>query len=459
MPHPLPRTYPVPYRQAAPTKSASNPRLRRLIPLVLVYYSFLLFPPEVQVNVLDVNLPSYRIVLLALSIPALRMMLTNKSQGGTALDMAVAFIAFWILLSFTMIYGFESGIVRGAGIMIDTAVPYLIARVCVKSFDDLRYFLILCLPGLIFAGGALALESLSGRLLVRPAFASIFGNLSAFVGGEATGSLVINDEYRLGLLRAYGPFPHPILAGVVMVGFLPLYYLSGLRSWPLLVGIGTSLTGFFALSSSTFLVLMITVFALLIYHLKRYVPKMTWWKVTGLVGLGGWTVHMVSQSGIISVLSRLTLTPHTAEYRTLIWEYGSASVGKHPWFGIGYNQWERLSWMGESVDAHFLLLAMRHGVIVPVLLFMAIVYSMIKLGMAIPRLAPKDETFAIGINICMVVYLVVGQTVNYFGSSNVVFMSIVAFLASALVCANGQIQERGRLGLARPVQLVRPPVR
>ncbi len=446
----------MPYRQAAPLRASANARLQPLIPLVLVFYSFLFLPPEVEVTVFGVNLPSYRIALLAMLVPGLWMTMKSKVRGTSASDVAVTIIAFWIMLSFIMIYGFEDGLVRGAGIMIDTALPYLIARACIKSFDDLRYFLILCLPAVVFAGGILALESVSGRLILRPAFASVFGSINSFAGGEAIGSLVIKDEYRLGLMRAYGPFPHPILAGAVMIGFLPLYYFSGLRSWPFLLGVGAALAGFFGLSSAAFLALTLAFGAMAIYHIKPFFPTISWWTISGLLVVIGWALHMASQNGIISVISRLTLTPSTAEYRKLIWEYGSANVVKNPWFGLGYRQWERLDWMGESVDAHFLLLAMRHGLIVPVLLLIAIIYGMVRLGLVIPYLAPKDRAFAIGINICLVIFVVVGQTVNYFGSSNVVFMTMVAFLASAVNCANGQIQSSKRQRVMQYSRMVNP---
>lgn len=440
MPRPVSSTSPISYLQATPARSSANSWLMRLLPVIFVFYSFLFLPPEAEVMIFGVNLPSYRIALLTMAVPGLWMTMRRNVGWMSGMDMAVTVIAFWIMLSFTMIYGLGSGLVRGAGIVIDTALPYFVARACIKSFDDLRYFLILCLPGLAFAGGVLALESLSGGLILRPLFASVFGSIDAFSGGEATGSLVIKNEFRLGMLRAYGPFPHPILAGVVMVGFLPLYYFSGLRSWPFLIGIGASLAGFFGLSSAAFLALMLVFGAILIYHIKVYVPKVSWWTISGLLALLLWVTHMATKNGIVSVISRLTLTPETAEYRTLIWEYGSASVAKSPWFGIGYAQWDRLGWMGESVDAHFLLLAMRHGLVVPVLLLLAIMSGMIRLGLITPYLSPKDRAFAIGLNISMVVYMVVGQTVNYFGSGNVVFMAMVGVLASAVSCGSEFIE-------------------
>jgi len=427
----------------------ANRGLVALLPLVFVFYSFLLLSPEVEISIFGVSFPSYRLALLVMALPAFWMMVNNKQGSASTLDYVVAFTSFWIMLSFITVYGFESGIVRGTGIVIDTALMYMVARVCVRTPDELRYFLLLILPGLIFAGGSLVLESLSGRLFVRPFFISIFGGLDSFAGGEVTGSQSLEKEYRLGgLLRAFGPFPHPILAGAIMAGFLPLYYFSGLRSWPFILGVTLAFTSFFSLSSAAFLSLMIAVGAIGVYHVKSYIPKISWWTIVSLIGLAVWAIHMSTGGGIISALARLTLTPSTAYYRQLIWEYGSKTVANNPWFGIGYRQWDRPSWMiGDSVDAHFLLLAMRHGLIVPALLLAGIAYGMIKLGINQTRLTPRDKAFMIGVNITLFLYLIVGQTVNYFGSANLVLMTMVAFLASMVAWSDCEVKMRSQLRL------------
>lgn len=436
-------------------RTAARDLFWRLAPLTLVFYSFLLLPPEASISLGGVYLPSYRIALLATALPAVAMLLRSRDVRWTLVDGAVAFIAFWILLSFSMSYGLGTGLVRGAGITVDTALPYLVARASIRSFRDLRYFLLLCLPGLVISAAILAVESVSGRLLVRPAFASIFGSGNAYNAGEAVGSLALRGEYRLGLLRAYGTFSHPILGGVMMASFLPLFYFSGLRSWPLYLGMFAALAAVFSLSSAAFLALIIAVGAITIFLVKPYFPKVSWWLIVFVLALIVWTLHMVSQNGIIAVIARLTLSPHTAGYRTLIWQFGSETVANHPWFGIGYQEWERLSWMGESVDAHFLMLAMRHGLAVPVALLVAILYGMVRLGLVFPRLTPVDQKFAIGLNVAMVIYLITAQTVSYFGSTNLVFMTMLALLCSV---ANPRPVHTGRqLVQSRPARYPMQP--
>lgn len=425
-------------------RTAAKRRVIQLIPLLVVSYSIFLLPPEVEFSAFGVNFPAYRVALLVVLVPAIWSSIRGRIAAIQFMDVSIVMIGFWTILSFTMNYGFDVGIVRGAGVTIDTVVSYFVVRTCIKSLDDLRYFLILFLPAIAFAGLALLAESLSGQPLLRPAFASVFGSMDVFAGGENTGGLVIEGETRMGLLRAYGPFPHPILAGIMMIGFLPLYYFSGLRSWPLIGGVVAALMGIFGLSSAAFLALILAIGGIMLYQVKAFLPKISWWSISGLLILLVWTVDMVSKNGITYVIARLTLTPSTAEYRMRIWEWGSLSVEKYPWFGIAYKQWERASWMGESVDAHFLLLAMRHGLVVPIMMLAAIFYGIIRLGLIIPHLLPKDRTFAIGINMCVVIYLIVGQTVNYFGSSNLLLMSVIAFLASAVSWGNVQMQASKR---------------
>lgn len=451
MPYPASNMPAAPVWQTLPTPTllASKSRpLTTLVPLLAVFYSILFLSPEAEFSIFGVNLPAYRQAVLLMTVPSLWMIMNNKQGTIGPIDYAIIFIGFWILLSFTMVYGFESGIVRGTGILIDIALTYMIARASVRTPDELRRFLILCVPGVMFAGGTLVIESLTGQLLLRPFYTSIFGTMSSYAGGEMIGTLSLEQEYRLGLMRAYGPFSHPILAGAVMIGFLPLYYFSGLRSWPLIMGVGMALTGFFSLSSAAFLALIIAIGAISAYHLKPLFPKVSWWTIVGMLGVLVTAVHVSAQNGIIPVIARLTLTPHTADYRRLIWEYGSISVANNPWFGIGYKQWERPDWMiGDSVDAHFLLLAMRHGFIVPVLLLAVILYGMIRLGLVMPRLSLRDRTLFVGLNITLAVYLIVGQTVNYFGSAGLVFIAIVAFLSSMVGWANDEARLQNQLRL------------
>lgn len=436
---------PAPWRVPADGRS-----IVALLPLLIVFYAFLFLPPETEFIIFGVRMFGYRLGVVVGAVPALWLTVRHARGFTNAVDMAIILMTAWMLLSFIVIYGPEDGLIRGAGVVIDYPVAYFVARSCVNTPNDLRRFLILCLPGLTVAGFFLTVESISGHLIYRPFFASIFGHVSQFHTGDVTGVLILEEEKRLGLVRAYGPFDHPILGGTIMVGLLPLYYFSGIRGWPLFLGVAVALTGMFCMSSAAFLAMFITLGAIALYHALPYIPKLSWWTVVAMLTMLVLVLHLTSNQGIMAILSRITLSPETAWYRTLIWKYGIISVQKHPLFGIGYNNWERISWMvTDSVDAHFLLMAMRHGLVVPVLLIGGMLYGMVTLGRKLKGLTPTDQTFMIGMNIGVIIYLLVGQTVTFFGAGGVVFMSYCAFLASMMTWTNLRVQADRQIALMR----------
>lgn len=57
----------------------------------------------------------------------------------------------------------------------------------------------------------------------------------------------------------------------------------------------------------------------------------------------------------------VALNPANAYNRLLIFEFGSQSVAKYPFFGIGLNDWERPIWLSSSMDNHWLLIAVQTG--------------------------------------------------------------------------------------------------
>lgn len=425
----------------------------RIAPLLALFYVIFVLPPEASITIAGVWLPAYRLVVIGCILVAVPRMIGREAKRLNATDAMIIAVAIWIIMSFISIYDVSQGIVRGAGVVLDVLGSYILARVSITSFRDLRLFLILVLPALGFASLVMALESLSGTLFYRPTFGSIFGGVSSYSGGEAIGQISLRAETRLGLLRAYGPFSHPILGGLMLGIFLPLFFFSGIRSWPRMAGLGAALAGVFSLSSAALLGMLIFFFGLILDFLKRRIaPQLSWWIMLFFIGMVLLAVHVASQNGLAVVLTRFTLVPHTAAYRLVIWEYGSETVRQNPWFGIGYQQWERLAWMGESVDAHFLLLAMRHGLVVPILVMVAAIYAMIRLGMKAQSLAPHDRYMVTGINMALAIMLIAGQTVAFFGASNLVFMSLIACVASLVSAVNQPAQALVR----RRVQVRRP---
>lgn len=399
-----------------------------LLPLLLLFYSCLL-PPEIRLTLGGQTIYAPRLIsmlLLPISMYALFQGRVRFNWG----DALVLVGSLWMIVSFIALYGPSEGTLRGSGLVIDVLFPFLIARTSIKDIQDLRRVFVLLVPGLAVVAGFLAIESLSHKFIVRPLAMQIFGALpSAGVGPTSGGMTTLWVEYRLGMMRAYGPFSHPILGGVTMSSLLAPFFLSKLRGWPWTIGCLTALSGIFSTSSAVYLVLIISVAAIAFDYAQRQaqIPAWKYLIVVSIVLIG--LIELTSNSGVAGITARLTINPQSAYFRRLIWEFGSQSVINHPLFGIGYEEYERAAWMGgTSVDHYWLLLAMRHGVVTSFCLLGASVYILLRVGGAGTHASEADRQFCVGIAIALFAFVLSGFTVALFGSAQAWFF---AFLGAA----------------------------
>ena len=412
-------------------QKAANPTLQ-VMPLVFVLYSFLLLPIEVKVVVAGLNLYAYRIAIIA-AIPLLIYLAPRRTGSVNKVDLLVALGCIWMMISFVQLYGPTEGLVRSLAIVLDTFGGYLIARGSVSTLNDLRRVLILIIPGLLFAASMFALESLSGQLLVRPFFSSIFGSAVSYEAGAAQGNLNLLYETRIGLLRAYSVFSFPILGGVVLASLLPLYLMSGLRSRAMYAGIVASAAAFFSLSSATFIALALGLGMVLFDRFLPLLRPLRWPLVAAGLAFYGVLAEIALQGGIVGVVGRFTLNPATAYIRRMQWKYGGETVMDNPLFGIGFAIHDKPTWLTDAIDAHFLLLALRFGLVTPVLFAIAVAIVMFTLGRNAAFLSRTDRNFVISMNITLAILVFTSMTVTFFSEANVYFMIVLGVTTSCMI--------------------------
>jgi hypothetical protein len=353
-------------------------------PAVLLLYAILL-PLEAVIVIDQFRLYAYRIVLFVLFPWLVGQLAQGRVRIGPA-DFGMAAVAVWMTVAITVRYGPADGFERGGVQGFDLFTAYMVGRCCLRSPAAFRRFLVLSLPGLLITGGVLAFESLSGRLIERPFFAALFGRPVEEAGG-------IMLDRRLGLTRAYGPFPHPILGGLQMLSFLPLFVMSLKRPVQRNAGIVGSLFGLFALSSAAFISFALNIALLAFDWIQKRVRELTWTLGLGVLLAGCAVIHFVSQNGIFVVIIRyLLIDPATGAYRLLIWRELADDVANNPWFGIGFEPWTRPSWMASSsIDAHWLLAAVRFGLPVAIVLGIVTFGSILGVARAAGRSRNTDD--------------------------------------------------------------------
>jgi hypothetical protein len=96
-----------------------------------------------------------------------------------------------------------------------------------------------------------------------------------------------------------------------------------------------------------------------------------WGVLLGAVVMVLVVVSMLSNRSPVQVFIGYASFSSASSYnRILIWQYGTAEVGRHPLFGIGLGEWVRAPWMSTSMDNFWLVNAVRYGL--PALIFLVL---------------------------------------------------------------------------------------
>lgn len=427
-----------PAEQAPPPAEAGARGVARvpLWPAVVVFYATLL-PREMRLSLGGLEFYADRICLIIV-LPFVVQRLIAGALRPAAADVLVLFTGVWMIASMSVNYGFALGLERGGSAALDAMVAYFLARLSFRSVNDVRRVLILLAPGAFLAGTLMVLESVSHVPIVKPLVETVFGRLPYAIDTAFEGA----EYHRLGLMRAQGAFSHSILGGLYLATLIALYSLSGLRGWPRWMGLCAGLFGFFSLSSAAVLAMALS-FGLVFYdHLQRRVRELSWPLLLSVIAAALIMIHLVSNEGLLGVMIRyLTFNPETGYFRSLTWQFGSASVAAHPWFGIGVEDYARPAWMvSASVDAHWLVLAMRYGLPAALAQGLGVLAALWMLTRA-ARLAPTvDQRFYHGIAISLSVLSVMMFTVMLWGGTLVWFYLL---LGLGVACAQSEPEPVG----------------
>jgi O-antigen ligase len=313
---------------------------------------------------------------------------------------------------------------------VDCVIGYFLARTTLRSLTDLRIFLILLAPGLFVTAVLIAAESLTHDYIVQPLFAALLGQADLLAAS-------IGYNFRLGLLRAPGPFPHPILAGVFLGSFLSLYSFSALRGWPKIAGFVAACCAFFTISSAALLVLGAGLLATLYNQLSERIAMFTWRNFVIVGSIVFFVLELATQSGTYSLLVRFaSFNSSSSFYRVLTWRYGSASVIENPVFGIGYAEYERPVWMViSSVDHYWLLLAIQYGLMPPLLILATVAYAVIRLGVKSGSHTIADRRLLRGTAIALAVFAMGAISVSLWQSTQVWFFMLLGIAVSLAIAA------------------------
>ncbi|KLI64633.1 hypothetical protein AAV99_03510 [Aurantiacibacter marinus] len=337
-----------------------------------------------------------------IAVPFLIVEATRQRPKFNIVDGCMILCALWIGGVLVYHQGLANGFEPAGRETVDLLAGYFIMRICVRSVSELRVLLIAFLPGLLLTGVLLAYESTTAKLTF----------LEWFPPENAKDSA--KYQARLGLTRAWGPFPHPILGGLFMATFLPLYASIANRHRVAAFGVIAAICGFFSLSSAAIMALILAIGLTVFWRSSMTITRRANWPLIGVpVACILVFVQLFVGGGAGGFVMRyLSLTPETANYRRLIWEYGSASVAENPIFGIGYAGYERIGWMvSASIDSHWLAIAVRYGLPALFLMIVAAVFAIHFLARSQPKDLSEESILHAGLLIALICLSVMLLTV------------------------------------------------
>lgn len=242
-------------------------------------------------------------------------------------------------------------------ISLEMLFVYILGRVCIRTEDAFARMIVLC-------GAILALllpmtlwELHSGT----PLIVQVIDALPTINSVET-----VTIAPRLGLERTQVVFAHPIHFGFFATTCFTLIVMGlgdGLgvvaRIYLVLVVL---LSVFCSLSSGPILALVVQCF-LLIWFWAFGAKRAAWLWLGGILAALYIGVDLASNRTPLRVfMSYATFSSHNAFWRGLILEWGMVNVWANPVFGLGFNDWERPSFMvSGSVDNYWLSTAMTYG--------------------------------------------------------------------------------------------------
>jgi hypothetical protein len=131
---------------------------------------------------------------------------------------------------------------------------------------------------------------------------------------------------------------------------------------------GVGIATFMSASGGPYVVLMMQAFVAAWQRLLGRV-KGRWAALFTLFALTYLGIDLFSSKTPFHVfVNHFTFSTQSAYNRILIFEFGTAEVARHPFFGIGLGDWERPAWMSDSMDNFWLVVAVRYGL--PALAFL-----------------------------------------------------------------------------------------
>ncbi|EPE94968.1 O-antigen polymerase (plasmid) [Rhizobium grahamii CCGE 502] len=356
----------------------------------------------------------YRLVLILAAVPCIFMWLSGRAGTIRAADISICFYCLWCFISLSVVHGVDAALQPAGTMTIETAGAYFLGRCFIRTPEQFHAMSRLLFWIIVMIFPLAIIESVSNTNISLDVFSTLFPT-----------HVVAENIPRWGLRRVQSVFEHPILFGVTCGAILALVHLvvceraSPVQRWGA-TGV-VLVTAALSLSSGPITALMVQILILFWDRVFKAYPKR--WRVLWILLLAMYgMISLVSNQSVPEFLmTHFTFDAASANYRTLIWHFGSGSALNHPLFGVGFNRWDRPEWMPNSIDMFWLYHAVLFGI--PAGLLMILAFLMMVIPVAFKRgLEPRLVQYRTAYLAVMSGYFLVGWTVHFWNATYVLFL-------------------------------------
>ncbi len=270
--------------------------------------------------------------------------------------------------------GLEKGLLAQVGAAIDIAGAFFLARVVIRSAEELKKTLIPVFVLAIPTVYLMSLEASTGRNL----FAS-FGGVNAIT------------SIRDGALRCQGPFMHPILAGLSWALLLPFVWAmfqsatSGIRrGTAAVVALLIGMIVLYTHSSTPIFASGVAMLACWSFPLRRHFKYGKWSMVLLIVML-----HFAVDKGAHFLIARVNIiSGSTGYHRYKLMDNAINNIGE--WWAVGLSRSGHWGYGMQDVTNYYVLISLGGGLVAIVAFVAWLISLMNQVGRSV-AVAPTKE--------------------------------------------------------------------
>ncbi|MDR3437642.1 hypothetical protein [Telmatospirillum sp.] len=362
-------------------------------------------PSSLTFNLGDFKFYAARLAVALLLAPAFLRMF-RKGRHLVWCDLFTSLASAWMIVSI-LIAGSYDSMSSTVAIVLEFWGAYAVARGFIFGRQAIEAFVKMLKPVVVIVVAFAVLDQLAGIWVLNAVIGPLVGVPLGWV-----------PEFRGGFVRATSIFPHPILYGTFCAVAAAVFLYARQR-----VFVGLSLFGcVLAMSSAPFMVSFIVI---AVYGYDIVFNRFNWrWKAfTAVVALFFAIIYGVTNNPTSWVISHLTLDPSTGYFREATWDRAFYNIGLSPLTGYGFGDIGdpvvKEFFDNASVDAVWLVLALRFGIPVVPLLLLANISSYYG-GAGKQRIGRAQDAYMsnvrTGFTIAVWVLMLAGLTVHYWNS-------------------------------------------